>query len=224
MASDLPLHLKKLEVLPSALDIIRFLADGAADLDDICDGLDISERRFRKATRRLVTTGYVQMGTDGVYELTSKGNNAVRDLSGYDSQAPTEDETDESPQRRLVLALPRTLIAGQAAPLHVGFPTDASGNFEPPLDLVLRLTSTYANLSSSGDKLISLGQPAYTDQITITAQPYTQVRLKVQVFQLLPGGEDISVCGGFYVDVDVADQGESGPLVAYGLDMSFTVD
>ena len=77
---ELSMHLKKLETLPGALDIIRYLDEsetGYADADDITYDLDMSSRRFGKATRRLVTNGYIQMRSDYVYELTRRGGRAA---------------------------------------------------------------------------------------------------------------------------------------------------
>lgn len=221
--AELSLDLQKLESVPSALDIIRFLSsqpEGYADTDDICDGLDISERRFGKANRRLVTTGYVQMRTDYVYELTTKGRAAAEELAAYDASAPAQ-VSDEAPRlsRKLLVALPNTLVASQAAPVHIGFPK--SDAFTDETNIVVQLKAVHATLQPDSDRILSLGAGHLVDMVTITPATYDQVRLMLEVFQLSPSGDDVSACGGMFIDVPVSAQGEAGGLVAYGVDLEF---
>ncbi|HRL14494.1 MAG TPA: winged helix DNA-binding protein, partial [Aggregatilineales bacterium] len=73
---ELPFHLQTLEPLPGALDIIRFLGaldEPHADVEAICETLDMSDRRFNKAIRRLVTKGYVQMVGDMRFVIDREG-------------------------------------------------------------------------------------------------------------------------------------------------------
>lgn len=221
--TELPLHLKQLQPLPSALDIIRFLNDQpevTADLDVICDGLDISERRFRKAMRRLVTTGYAQMRSDFVYQLTQKGQLAAEELAEHDSKSPLADtDNGQKIQRQVVLAIPRTLVAGRETQIHIGFPADPEKRFNPPADVVLRVSGTYADINA--DEMIQLGNDVARQSLKLTPDWYDQVRLKVEVFQLSPSGDDVSRCGGMYVDVDVTPDGDEGGWVAYSTDVEF---
>lgn len=220
--AELPLHLKQLEPLPSALDILRFLyelGDHAADLDDICDELDISERRFRKATRRLVTTDYITMRSDMVYELTQKGMDAGEELATYDAAAG--DDSGDKLQRRMIVVLPRVLVAGESAVLQYGFEPTAQG-FESPVNLVVRFETTHADLSSDSDEQISVGSHAFVERLEITPHYYDRARLKVQVYQLSADGDDLTDCGGMYVDLFVEENArEHNPMIAYGVDLLF---
>lgn len=87
--AELPFHLKTIEPLPGALDILRYLGtldSFTADADDICDSLDLSDRRFSKAIRRLVTKEYVVMDGDMVYRLTEQGQGAVEEIADFDAE------------------------------------------------------------------------------------------------------------------------------------------
>ena len=91
MAATLPLYLQQLEPLPGALDIIRYLnRSGVSDGITVADDLGLSDRSFDKAKRRLVTNGYIAARSDGIMELTQKGNNAARELAAYDASAPAD--------------------------------------------------------------------------------------------------------------------------------------
>jgi hypothetical protein len=220
--AELPLHLKQLETLPSALDIIRLLYNtpsNAASVDEICDTLDISDRRFGKANRRLVTTGYLAMQADFVYELTSKGITAGEELEQYDASAPIATPVDTNKvQRDFILALPRTLQAQKANPLHLAF--SAGDAYETALTVALRISAIHADVSSS-DELLLLDGEQNQQTITITPQPFEQVRVRVQVFQLSADGDNVTECGGFYVDADVTTEDVQAGLVAYGTTIPF---
>lgn len=215
--AELPLHLKQLEPLPSALDIIRYLhglQGHAASVEDICDALDISDRRFGKANRRLVTNGYLAMQANFVYELTPKGIRAAEELATYDAIAPVAPQMPANKiQRDFLVALPRNLVAHRGAPVHLAFTAGQAGN--QPMTIALRLDATHADLSTA-DELIMLDANQSQHTITITPKPYDRARLRVHIFQLSPDGETVNPCGGLYVDVDVDADGELGGLVAYG--------
>jgi predicted transcriptional regulator len=216
---ELSMHLKKLETLPGALDIIRYLDEsdtGYADMDDITYDLDMSSRRFGKATRRLVTNGYIQMRSDYVYELTQRGKESARELREYDAAAPDTD--DSLLTRPVLLALPRNLVAGQTSPLLLGFP--AESDFPGTLDLVLRLEPIYAELGAFNE-MAQVGADAFVTETTITPGNRTQARLRLQVFHLKDGGNDLALCGGMYVDVAVLEDGDTGEMIAYSTDITF---
>src|SRR5690606_35180973 len=114
---DLPYHLKTLEPLTGALDILRYLAsldEPSADADEICDALDLSERTFGKAIRRLVTKKYVQIDGSLFYRLTRQGEEAANDLAQYETDNPGATEAKRSTsslvRRRLVVVLPSPLL------------------------------------------------------------------------------------------------------------------
>jgi hypothetical protein len=225
MAIELPLHLKQLEPLTGALDSLRLLTQRSADEDTICDVLKLSTIAFGKVKRRLVTNGYVTMRSDGIFELTQKGRNASDELREYDENAPMLGAgANGKIQRRVLIAVSRTLIAGQPAPVMIGFAPDDTGLFPRDADVVLRLSALNAQLSVNGDQMIRPGSGIFRHEIQLTPQFFNQVRLKMQVFQLSADGEDISDCGGLFVDVDVEADGLPGNMIAYGAQLSFDVD
>lgn len=221
--AELSMDLKRLESVGSALDIIRFLhaqPAGYADSDDIMEGLDISERRFGKAVRRLVTTGYIQMRSDYVYELTTQGVTAADELAAFDAAAPADSGIDSGLQRKILIAVPRSLVASKPSSLHIGFPPDSA--FQTMSQVVVQISAVHADLDPDADIMLDLGTEAVAQQLSITPQAYDQVRLRLQAYQLSPNGDDVSPCGGMYVDVDVVPDGEPGGLIAYGVDLTFT--
>lgn len=223
MSAELPMYLKQLEALPSALDIIRLVGkhpQRAADMDDICDALGISERRFSKAIRRLVTNGYLQMRSDYSYELGRKGAQAVLDLAEYDQNAPAERKLGAGKlMRDLYIAMPRRLQADITTDVIVGF-AGARG-FDTPMDVILRFDALHASVSTQ-DEMLKLGNRPYRHTLTLTPKLYTQARLRVQVFQLSLDGEDLTDCGGMFVDVDVTTGTSDTRLVAYQTAIEFT--
>ena len=87
--AELPFHLKTLEPLPGALDILRYFAaidSPSIELDQVMPVLNLSDRAAHKAIRRLVTKQYVQMESEMTYRLTDRGQVAVRELTEYDKQ------------------------------------------------------------------------------------------------------------------------------------------
>jgi len=126
MTIELPFHLKTLP--PEALDVIRYFTSAGdtetADIDSICEGTGLSERGFSKAIKRLVTKGYAQMESGRVYRLTTQGISAAQELAEYDENAPEEVDSGsayETYSRRLLLAVPRSLVANQSTNVYVGF-------------------------------------------------------------------------------------------------------
>lgn len=228
---ELPYHLKTIEPLPSALDIIRFLGelDAPADVDEICEGLDISERRFSKAIRRLVTKGYVAMDGDMIYRLTDQGRQAVEDLAEYDEAHPEQGLGRSSGggsqgiSRRLVVAMPRNFVAEQAAPVVVGLDgaDDENQILQSDTDMVVRVSIVNGEPSRPQEQTIGLGNRPVKSVFTVTPGAYDRVRVRIQVFQLGPNPDDINVAGGLYVDADVTRAvGSAAELVAYGADIN----
>lgn len=222
--AELPLHLRKLEPLKGALDIIRFLntrGEKTGSVDDIIDGVGISERSFGKAMRRLVTTGYAQMRSDFVYQLTERGVSAAQELADFDAAGPAADDIGpDKIARQLVIALPRTVVAGKATPMLIGLPADSEQRFEPPADMVLRVSAIYAEIGGIDSEISKLDNQIFRQEWTLTPEAYDQCRIKIQVFQLSAGGDDLNNCGGMYVDVNVTADAEGG-MVAYATDLQF---
>jgi len=226
---DLPFHLKTLP--PEALDVIRFFGTldvPVAEVDAIYSGVGLSERSFGKVIRRLVTKGYVQMDGAQTYRLTEQGQRAVEELEAYDETSPAEDEGSakaagvRNVKRHLVVALPRTLVAGKPAAVLVGFSDAAPGQSLPePSDMVLRLSVVNGEPSRPKETSLQLGDEHAHETFEVTAGRYTKARVRVQAFQLGPNPDDIAVAGGLYVDVDVvADATKADDrLTAYGADV-----
>jgi DNA-binding MarR family transcriptional regulator len=225
MPAQLPMHLVQLESLPSALDLLRYLAkhpERAAWPEEIMDDLQISERRYSKAMRRLVTNNYTQMRGDNRFELTRKGEAAAEELAAYDAEAPASNASALGKiQRTLVVALPRQLAAGQPTDVLVGFEPVAQG-FTPPADVVVRFEALHADISTH-DQRLKLSRAAEVCRLTLTPSFYDAVRLKLQVFQLSEDGEDLTNCGGTYIDVDVVAAQPNNILTAYSSEMTFKV-
>lgn len=226
---ELPFHLKTLP--PEALDVIRFFGTldvPVADVDAIYSGVGLSERSFGKVIRRLVTKGYVQMDGAQTYRLTDQGQRAVEELEAYDAGAPAEEAgsskgTTRSVKRRLVVALPRTLVAGQPATVHVGFnPANPGQSLPEPTDMVLRLSVVNGEPSRPKETSLQLDDESAHQSFEITAGHYTKARIRVQVFRLGPNPDDITVAGGLYVDANVvaAGKGADDRLTAYGADVT----
>lgn len=231
---ELPFHLKTLEPLPGALDILRFFGqinEETADVDEICDSLDLSDRRFNKAIRRLVTKGYVQMDGDGIYRLTEQGRDSITELAAYDSEGGDND-TDaeeaaplpsvETVTRRLVLAMPGTLTAQHPTEVVVGFDTPGGETLRDPVDLVLRVSVLNGTPEKPEDNLLKLTNEASYETVTITPGAFTQARIRVEVLQLDHFSGDISELGGLYVDASVSGSEIDDNIVAYGTEINVT--
>lgn len=215
---ELPMHLKQLEALPSALDILRYLAqqeDTAASPEDVCDALGISDRRFNKALRRLVTNNYMNMRADFLYELTRKGKSSAQELAEYDAAGPRSDGLAAGQvSRDVVIAIPRQLTSGQPTEILFGIEPHSGDGFRTPTDVVLRLDVVNGSMNTR-DRMVQLGASAYRSSFSVTPGNYDQIRFKIQVFQLSEDGEDLSDCGGMYVDVGVVEHDVSANMVAY---------
>lgn len=224
---ELPFHLKTLEPLPGALDILRFFGRidaPTADADQIIDRLDMTERRFSKAIRRLVTKGYIQMDGNMVYRLTEQGASAVDELSRFDNETGGRIEIAEPAveiiSRRMVVVLPQTLIAGQEHNVHIGFhPADG---VQAPSEVVVRMSVVNGEPQSPDDAIFTLTGDYAKQTLQVRPDPFDQVRLKFQVFQLGDNPGEIGEAGGMYVDVPVAASGTPSQMVAYGTDVALT--
>lgn len=217
--AEMPIELRKLQPVRGALDILRYLSnlpDMAADSEDIVDDLGLSDRSFGKATRRLVTNGYIAMRSDYVYELTQKGEETANTLKEVEGDASAA-ANDGSVQRDVVIALPRNLVAGQTAPMKIGFAPLAGFKSS---DVVLRLQSIYANVGDF-DEMQNLADGSLIIETTIAPQTYDQARLKLEVFQMSAGGDDLNAAGGMYVDVVVLPEGDMGEMIAYSVPLEF---
>lgn len=237
--TDLPYHLKTLEPLPGALEILRFLAeldDPSADADEICDALDLSERTFGKAIRRLVTRNYVQMDGTLFYRLTRQGEEAARDLEQYEVENPGAVETKRSTSslvsRRLVVVLPSPLLYHHRNPIIVGLEgatdEDNRGLYQPA-EMVIRVSIINGEPEKPQETLFQLENDPVKHTFEVQPEAYQEARVRVEVFQLGPNPDDITASGGLYIDTSIAVLNGDGtqaltPIhIAYGADIAIQV-
>jgi len=215
---------------PEVLDVLRFFgATGqtSAHADEIIERAGLSDRGFGKAIRRLVTSTYLVMDGDQVYRLSDAGRRAVAGLLEYDLENPPEaGDTPVLPgvtrlaERRLVLVAPRTLTAGVAAAVQVGFEGADDGQvLSGPAPVVMRFNAVHGELDSHGEVTLQVGNQPVQHTFTLTPGDYTHARLRVQLFQSDEFGYEIEPCGGLYVDVPVTAAADPA-LAAYGVDVS----
>lgn len=227
---ELPFHLKALP--PEALDVLRYFGRidvSIAHADEITEGVGLSDRTFGKVIRRLVTKGYLQMDGDQAYRLSDQGQTAVEELTAYDESGPEakpkrEVVTQEIP-RRLVLVVPGKLVADHPAKIYVGFLESTSEDqLDEPADVVARVTVINGEPARPQELAFQLEDDADHKALTVTPGRYKCLRIRVNVFQLGPNPDDITVTGGLYVDVDVLPQTDPGApeWTAYGATITLT--
>lgn len=220
---ELPFHLKTLEPLPGALDILRYIGSldgGSADADQICQALDMSERRFSKAIRRLVTKDYLSMEGGMVYRLTNLGERAVQELRDYDratgggKKASAPRKMDVVSLRRLVVAVPRSIAPNSDSHVVVGFHPGSLGSLSSA-DVVVRVSATDGQPANPEDLLFALTE-SHAQQTLPVRTTSSALRLRFEVYQLGELG-DIQPIGGMRVDVPVG-KSDNG-FIAYGTDV-----
>jgi hypothetical protein len=168
------------------------------------------------------------MDGNQIYRLTEQGQQAVEELAAYDAEAGDEEaesvEEVKTITRRLVMALPQMLVAGQPTNVIVGFnPASIEDTLAQPADLIVRLSVINAEPATTQETTLSLSDSVEHHAFQITPGLYTQIRLKVQTFQLGPNEDDISVAGGMYVDADVVASDGNAGLLAYGADVQIAL-
>jgi len=229
MDMELPFHLKTLEPLPGALDTLRYLLeqpDYSASVDLLQDELGVGSVTFGKAIRRLVTKSYVQMDSAESYRLTDAGRRAAEELIGYDAEggAPsTYSEINTDIAGRMIVVVPQPLVAGRKAEIRVGASiddVDADG-LSGGADLLVRLSAVNAEPSQTQDASLMLGGAPQSHTFSLTPQAYTAMRVRVEVYQMMPDGEEVVPCGGLYVDLPVLAQASAvSQRAAYGAPLS----
>jgi predicted transcriptional regulator len=209
---------------PSAVDVIRYLSKldmHKASIDDICEAVGLSERGFGKAIRSLVTKGYVVMDGDQVYRLTDNGGEVAEEIAYYFDDEEGEAEVGDAAvsfTRRLVLVMPRQLAANQPAHLVVGIAPLARQSIS--VEMVARLSVLNGEPSTPQEAAFELDGGSSMHDFLITPGPFSQARVKVEVFQLGPNPGDIAVAGGMYVDVPISAEAGGGERIAYGTDIT----
>jgi hypothetical protein len=223
---ELPFHLKTLEPLPGTLDTLRYLInepDFSASVDILQDALGVGDVTFGKAIRRLVTKSYVQMDSAESYRLTDAGRRAAEELLSYDAAtggvSSKQDGRSIEIPARLVVVAQQPLLAGQKAEIIIGASLEDELDAEDlggGADLLVRLSAINGDPSQTQDASLVLGSAPQHHSFTLTPQPYTAMRVRVEVYQMMPDGEEVAPCGGVYVDLPVTVQAPAGQLAAYG--------
>ncbi|TVR23544.1 MAG: hypothetical protein EA396_03215 [Anaerolineaceae bacterium] len=220
---EISFQLKTLEPLKGAWDILRMFGNTDSDrlpADQIMQTLDLSERVFNKAMRRLVTKGYVQMDGSLIYRVTENGGRVIAELLAYDEATggqPTKTSSRRSSvSRRMMCAVPVSATANQPAPLFVGFhPGDVP---DDGAEVVVRVTVLNGQPDAPEDMIFALdGAQAY-QIMTIVPGLFDQVRLRLEAYQLGEMG-DVQPAGGMYVDLPVTLRDGDSRLTAYGADI-----
>ncbi len=214
---ELPFELKKLN--DDMLNVIRFLArqsNHSGDAVDIQDGLDLSNRAFGKAIRRVVTAGYVEMDMGGYYHLTSNGHKAAETLAEYDTAMGTgplgdlpvpEDDVEPGIPRTLAMVMPSVSVSGR--PFHFYATVEAPWS------------EAQQGLTSSPEVILRLSIPGNEPlQETVQVQPdersapvdfrfvvpaIAPLELKIQAFYL-SRADDVVTLGDFHVELPVESQ------------------
>jgi hypothetical protein len=228
---EMPFHLKTLP--PEALDVLRFYANHTeviARADEIIAGSGLNERRFGVALRRLVTKGYLVMDGYQTYRLSDSGRRASNDLVAYEATVPAGSPKPgaRTVTRRLVLATPRTLLAGQPTNVFVGFDEpDDEDVTEEPLNLLIRLqvVNSTPDINANKDSSLLLDNKPTRQVFEIGAGAFTKTRLRCYIYQVENEEDAPEMAGGMYVDINVAATPEHADrtLTAYGVDVQFTV-
>lgn len=228
--TELPFHLKTLEPLPGALDTLRYLStlpDHSADVLTLQDALGVSSVTFGKAIRRLVTKSFVQMDSAESYRLTDAGRRAAEELAAYDAEmggAPVQTHnTGGDLTGRLVLVVPQPLVAGRQVEVNVGTALDPDSDPIPSgADLLVRLSTVNATPAHTQDASLLLNGGPERCGFLLTPEAYTAVRVRVEVYQMMPDDADVVPCGGLYVDLPVVAQAAApSQRAAYGAPLSF---
>ncbi len=226
---ELPFHLKTLQPLPGALDIIRYFGQNdiiTADADTLCDALGLSDRSFSKAIRRLVTKGYILMDGDMVYRLSDQGQDAAEELAAYDATATANPAPAEKSSpvrtthvipRRMVAVVPMSMKVNQDAPITIGFHPATHPHDE--VDILVRLSVLNGEPSTPQDILFSLTNNSAAQHTLISPGSYDEIRIKLQAYQLGEMG-DINEIGGMYIDVPVTAGEANSTQTAYGITLN----
>lgn len=224
--AQLPFELQKLP--PQALDVLRFFAQNgnvAADDYDIMEGADLSERSFSKAIKRLVTKKFAEMDSARMYTLTDKGVNLMNELAKYDQEAGNSTPQAEAApamtgtptQCRLTVVLPEPLIAGEETQVFVGLD---GGLEQGSTNVFVRLSMVNGTPQKQEETLPVMSSSTHT-AFKITAEQFTQARLRIEALQADEYSGDLHIAGGMYVDVDVSkDDNSPAQLAAFGTDVT----
>lgn len=126
--------------------------------------------------------------------------------------------------RRLVVALPQPLVAGQPTHVTIGILPDAREAVTDPLPLVVKLAVVNGEPARTTELPMLLTNGLARQDVTVTPGRYRQVRLRLQVYQQSDVADEAISCGGMYVDADVVAEEAQQTPVAFGADTHFFVD
>src|SRR5690349_3564095 len=188
----LPFNLQKLP--PEALDVLRMMGKASSPVtaDQIEQDSGLTYRLVGKAIRRLVNFDYIKLNlANNMYELTTDGQIAAKQLAEYELQSSTDDTVVGRASlvvaRRLTVVMPRSLVAGQASEIYFGVNPPAAETPQLPgnLHVMLKVSAVGGTLNSADltleippDKAAAPGRLALTP--AVAGKP---VRVRVDAFQ-----------------------------------------
>lgn len=208
----LPYNLEKLP--PEALEVLRYFnKTPAADAKQILEGTTLGERLVGKAIRRLVNADYLQIDGNRVYQLTTDGKLAVRQLAQHDSeQAGATPLVVEIPKtkRRLTVAMPRLISANRPTDLYIGVnpPEPKDPRLSGVANIELRLGVVGGKLTANNMSLeIPPDRAAAPGKVSLMPdQAGKPIRVRIDVYQAF-AFDAMESLGGMYFDVQVLAQG-----------------
>jgi hypothetical protein len=164
------------------------------------------------------------MEREQVYRLSDAGKRLTAELLEYDLIAPPQAGQKVVPprfvRRRVVLAAPQQVIAGQPTMVFVGIDDAETEELVPEaIDVLLRLSLVNGEPREPRELSLRLANRHVQQALEITPGYYTQIRIRLQVCQVEDDAIDEEACGGLYVDLPVAVSGPPASLAAYGADI-----
>lgn len=127
-------------------------------------------------------------------------------------------------ERRLLVALPQPLVAGQPAHITIAILPDESATLAAPVELRVRLAVLNGEPAQAQDFPLLLGNGLARQDVVVTPGRYRQARLRVRIYQHSDDADEAILCGGLYVDADiVADADSRQTPVAFGANTHFVL-
>lgn len=178
-------------------DIIRYLAaqeKHAAFDADILAALEVSERGFRKALRRLVTKEYVEMQFEGTYALTDTGLEAAEIIGPADAPEPPPPDAPPAPvpepaapeptPRSLIVIFPRVLAADQPAYCFLRVDAPEQPILADPIGITARIQSECRTLPVLQQGVVPVDGPSQPIRFEVTAPAAGEFRATLEVFKV----------------------------------------
>lgn len=204
----MPLPPELMRVLPSSLDVLRYMGRDeleSADVETLADGTGLSEKGMGKAIRGLVTGGYLTADQNYIYYLTRKGRQAIDDLAAFDAEEAAKGGTAvpvQVVQAELIAVTPNSLTPQTPNTLQIGF--GGISELQSALQVILRFSSVGGAVNKQ-EATFTLQPNQAPAPITIEAIPdarHNIMRIRVEGIQLLDM-DDVQPAGGMFFDVPI---------------------